>query len=125
MDPYTRGYNAGYRAGLRHKEGKPVPPIVELQEKVGPRVVTHHQLYDIMVKGAAERGGYMFEGLRPRFERGEVHDAEIAELLRLGWIVPHANPMKGWVPVPKSPGTPSNKPAPSPHPANPDAPDQP
>ncbi len=99
MDPYTRGYNAGYRAGLRHKDGKPVPPIVKLQEEVGPRILTYQAVHQIMLKEAPKRGGYMFEGVRPRFERGEVHDPEIAELLRLGWIVPHADPTKGWVPL--------------------------
>ena len=33
------------------------------------------------------------------FERGEYRDEAIAELLRRGWIRPHADPTKGWVPV--------------------------
>lgn len=96
---YQRGYNAGYRAGLRHREGKAVPSLI-----APPRPKVDHEpwlTYQYMLRHCPERGGYMFEGARPAYESGKYKDAVIDELLRLGWIVPHADPTKGWVPVPR------------------------
>jgi hypothetical protein len=85
-DEYIRGYKAGYTAGLH---------VSRCEIRGGPE-----NLYDFMVRRCQSRGGYMFEGARPAFERGEYRDPEIAELLRRGWIKPHQDPDKGWVPVP-------------------------
>lgn len=52
-----------------------------------------------MQKEAPKRGGYMFEGARPSFEKGTYHDADISELLKHGLIAPHEDPAKGWVVV--------------------------
>ena len=59
---------------------------------------------DYMRREAPKRGGFMYEGARPAYERGEYRDAEIAELLSVGAIRPHADPARGWVVVlPSSP----------------------
>ena len=94
---YTRGYNAGYRAGLRYREGKSAGPLV-----VSPKSRDAHDpeaTYAFMVRYCPDRGGYMFEGALPAYERGEYKDAALDELLRRGWIKPHDDPDKGWVPV--------------------------
>jgi hypothetical protein len=70
-------------------------------------MVEAEKLYAYMMRTARHRGGYIFEGARPAFESGEYQDSGIAALLRLGWIVPHPDPAKGWVPVPKTPPTPT------------------
>lgn len=52
-----------------------------------------------MKREAPRRGGYMFEGARPAYERGEYYDKDLAELLSVGAIKPHDDPAKGWVVV--------------------------
>jgi hypothetical protein len=47
---------------------------------------------------AQERGGFIWEGARPAYERGEYVDHDIAEMLGRGWLVPHPDPKKGWIP---------------------------
>jgi hypothetical protein len=101
MDDYTRGYNAGYRAGLRHREGKAIPPQIVDTAKPYRRSDVHdpEMTYRYMVRECPSRGGFMFEGLRPRYESGECKDEVISYLLHRGWIKPHPDPQKGWVPV--------------------------
>lgn len=50
-----------------------------------------------MRKNAPRRGGFMFERARPAYESGEYRDADLADLLSVGAIKPHADPNKGWV----------------------------
>lgn len=52
-----------------------------------------------MVHNAPKRGGFMFEGARPDYERGKYQDHIIDELLAAGAIAPHPDPNKGWVVV--------------------------
>lgn len=50
-----------------------------------------------MIRECPKRGGYMYEGARPAYERGEYKDADLAELLAVGAIGPHEDSNKGWV----------------------------
>lgn len=61
--------------------------------------------YHYMLEEAPKRGGYLWEGARPVYERGGYKDHIIDELLAVGAIEPHADPDKGWVAVlePRSP----------------------
>lgn len=52
---------------------------------------------DYMRRNAERRGGFMYEGARPAYERGEYRDSALDELLRVGAIEPHSDPSKGWV----------------------------
>lgn len=53
--------------------------------------------YFYMRREAPKRGGFMYEGARPAFERGEYEDRELEELLAAGLIALHPNPKKGFV----------------------------
>ena len=46
---------------------------------------------------APQRGGYIYEGARPEFEKGNYIDNELRELLDAGLIAPHSDPRKGWI----------------------------
>lgn len=48
-------------------------------------------------KHAPVRGGYLWEGARPAYERGDHKDAVLSELLLVGAIAPHSDPAKGYV----------------------------
>lgn len=55
--------------------------------------------YQFMIKEAPKRGGIMWEGCRPAYDRGEYQDAILDELLAAGAIARHPDPNKGFVPV--------------------------
>ena len=44
------------------------------------------------------RGGYIWAGARPKYEAGEYQDTVLDELLAGGFLRPHADPGKGWIP---------------------------
>ena len=46
---------------------------------------------------APSRGGYIWEGARPRYEQGEYQDSVLDELLASNAIEPHPDPTKGWI----------------------------
>ena len=50
-----------------------------------------------MRRNAPLRGGFMFERARVAFDNGKYRDGDIEELLRVGAIKPHPDPLKGWV----------------------------
>ena len=52
-----------------------------------------------MRREAPKRGGYMYEGARPKYETGEYKDKDLDELLAANLIAPHPDPNKGWVVV--------------------------
>lgn len=53
--------------------------------------------YRFMLREAPKRGGFMWEGCRPAYERGEYRDDVLDELLAAGVIAPHPDPNKGWM----------------------------
>jgi len=67
----------------------------------GRSIVSEDALRDLAYirKYAKARGGFMWEGAREAYERGEYVDTAIAELLAAGLIKPHQDPAKGWVPA--------------------------
>jgi hypothetical protein len=52
---------------------------------------------EYMRREAPKRGGFMYEGAREAYEKGEYRDRELDELLAVGAIEPHPDPRKGWV----------------------------
>lgn len=48
-------------------------------------------------KHAPARGGYLWEGARLAYERGDYKDATLSELLLVGALAPHGDPAKGYV----------------------------
>ena len=93
---YTRGYSAGYAAGLRVR-------AIEAQKKRTPnrpRPGDYEPSYEdevaYTVRVISERG-CIWEGCRPAFEAGEYRCKNLARMLREGVIVPDDNPLGGYV----------------------------
>jgi hypothetical protein len=51
---------------------------------------------EFMRREAPKRGGFMYEGARVAWDKGEYCDRELEELLAAGAIEPHTDPLKGW-----------------------------
>jgi len=53
---------------------------------------------------APKRGGYIWEAARIGYEAGAFKDPTLDELLTLGFLKPHPDPTKGWIPATPSQG---------------------